>query len=144
MMSRSGTTLALALILFVTLTGCTPAAPAPSAFDRPATPGDSLPSTMIEPLQAEQGEDSIVADVDTSRLIGTWSGVDVYLMKASTIDYYCALVYEDDDSWGQTCSLPTFTVGLKDIAEVRVDVPRTLLDDEWVRLDQNVSIRKPG
>jgi len=29
---------------------------------------------------------------------------------------------EDDDSWGQNCSIPTFTVGLKDLAEVRVDL----------------------
>jgi len=111
MISRRGITLALALILFVALTGCSFAVFAPSALDRPATPDDSLPSSMIEPLQAEQAEDAIVADVDTSRLIGTWSGVDVYLMKASTKDYYCALVYEDDDSRGQNCSLPPFTVG---------------------------------
>lgn len=143
MSSRNGITLALASMLALGLTGCSPAFLTPSALDEPATPRDSIPSSMVEPLQAGEGEDAIVADVGSSRLIGTWSGVDVYLMRASTNDYYCALVYEDDDSWGQTCSPPPFTVGLKDIAEVRVDVPETLLDDEWVRLDENVSVRKP-
>ncbi len=144
MSSRAGTILALASMLLVGLTGCAPAFLTPSALDEPATPSDSLPLSTVDPLQADEGADAIVADVDSSRLIGTWSGVDVYLMKASTKDYYCALVYEDDDSWGQTCSRPPFTVGLSDIAEVRVDIPETLLDDKWVRLDENVAIRKPG
>ncbi|MCY7326413.1 MAG: hypothetical protein LH605_09835 [Microbacteriaceae bacterium] len=144
MMSSRGATLALASTLLVTLTGCAPAFLTPSALDEPATPSDSLPLSTVDPLQADEGADAIVADVDSSRLIGTWSGVDVYLMKASTKDYYCAVVYEDDDSWVQGCSHLTFTVELEDIAEVRVDIPETLMDDEWVRLDENVAIRKPG
>ena len=143
-MSIRGTTLALTSMLVVSLTGCTPAFMTPSALDKPATPSDSLPPRTFDPLQEDEGTDGVVPDVDSSRLIGTWSGVDVYLMRASTKDHYCALIYEDEDSWGQGCSELAFTVQLEDIAEVRVDIPETLLDDEWVRLDDNVAIRNPG
>lgn len=144
-MSNRETALALASILLVSLTGCTPAVMTPSALDKPATPSDSLPPSTFDPLQEGEGTNEFVVFpvVDSSRLIGTWSGLDVYLMRASKKDHYCALIYKDDDSWVQDCSGLTFTAQLEDIAEVRVDIPETLLDDEWVRLDENVAIRKP-
>jgi len=131
-------------MLLVSLTGCTPGFMTPSALDEPATPSDSLPASVADELQDDTAAGAVVAaDVDSSRLIGTWSGVDVYLMRASKKDHYCALIYKDDDSWARGCSGLTFTVQHEDIAEVRVDIPETLLDDEWVRLDDNVAIRKP-
>jgi len=144
MISSRGT--ALASMLLVSLTGCTPGFMTPSALDEPATPSDSLPPSTFDPLQSDEDADGLFVVfpvVDSSRLIGTWSGVDVYLMRASKKDHYCALIYKDEDSWGQGCSGLTFTYQLEDIAEVRVDIPETLLDDSWVRLDENVAIRKP-
>ena len=134
------TTLALAATLLVALTGCSPAVPAPSALDRPAAPDDSLPSSMVESLKVEQ---DLVADVDTSRLIGTWSGVDVYLMRSNTADLYCSLLYLNDESWTWSCSGLEASSTLQDIAEVRVHAAGARLEEGWVRLDENVSVRKP-
>lgn len=140
MMRSRVTTLALAATLLVALTGCSPAVPAPSALDRPAAPNDSLPSSMVESLKVEQ---DLVADVDTSRLIGTWSGVDVYLMRSNTADLYCSLLYLNDESWTWSCSGLEASSTLQDIAEVRVHAAGARLEEGWVRLDENVSVRKP-
>ena len=140
MMRSRVTTLALAATLLVALTGCSPAVPAPSALDRPAAPDDSLPSSMVESLKVEQ---DLVADVDTSRLIGTWSGVDVYLMRSNTADLYCSLLYLNDESWTWSCSGLEASSTLQDIAEVRVHAAGARLEEGWVRLDENVSVRKP-
>ena len=140
MMRSRVTTLALAATLLVALTGCSPAVPAPSALDRPAAPDDSLPSSMVESLKVEQ---DLVADVDTSRLIGTWSGVDVYLMRSNTADLYCSLLYLNDESWTWSCSGLEASSTLQDIAEVRVHAAGARLEEGWVQLDENVSVRKP-
>ena len=140
MMRSRVTTLALAATLLVALTGCSPAVPAPSALDRPAAPDDSLPSSMVESLKVEQ---DLVADVDTSRLIGTWSGVDVYLMRSNTADLYCSLLYLNDESWMSSCSGLEASSTLQDIAEVRVHAAGARLEEGWVQLDENVSVRKP-
>lgn len=140
MMRSRVTTLALAATLLVALTGCSPAVPAPSALDRPAAPDDSLPSSMVESLKVEQ---DLVADVDTSRLIGTWSGVDVYLMRSNTADLYCSLLYLNDESWTSSCSGLEASSTLQDIAEVRVHAAGARLEEGWVQLDENVSVRKP-
>lgn len=140
MMNRIGAALVFASALLVALTGCSPAVPAPSALDRPATPDDSLPSSKVEPLRTGQ---EVVADVDTSRLIGTWSGVDVYLMRSNTADSYCSLLYRSDDAWGFSCSGMEAFSTLQDIAEIRVHAAGARLEDGWVRLDENVAIREP-
>lgn len=95
---------------------------------------------MVESLKVEQ---DLVADVDTSRLIGTWSGVDVYLMRSNTADLYCSLLYLNDESWTWSCSGLEASSTLQDIAEVRVHAAGARLEEGWVRLDENVSVRKP-
>jgi hypothetical protein len=89
--------LVVALMFAFLLTGCTASQPTYSVLDSAAESEDALPET----LPSSVGNS---ADLATSRLVGEYDGVPLWLLPGRESSTVCLLAFPNDDDWVMGCA----------------------------------------